>query len=137
MHALVAKQVHNLDLHLCDLWPSSCRALCSSSGGSQVTQVKIKVVNLLGLLNMRVMHALVATDHLHIFTKLAVRAIIEYSWRSFVRWFYWVHTLYRLAVISMLVLLVVGQDQSEVFYRASWSFLLVCACRELHYELWE
>jgi len=119
------------------LWPSSCRALCSSSGGSQVTQVKIKVVNLLGLLNMRVMHALVATDHLHIFTKLAVRAIIEYSWRSFVRWFYWVHTLYRLAVISMLVLLVVGQDQSEVFYRASWSFLLVCACRELHYELWE
>jgi len=110
-------------------------------GPRDTVRVDIKVVMIRDLMCQEVFYVLKSTSHLHIFTKVAVRAIIQTAWHQTVSHFYYSHVFYRLVEILTLLgwVLWPPADDNEHFMtvRMTWSFLFAGACREAFYEILE
>jgi len=88
------------------------------------------------MLCQEVFYVLKTTPHLHIFTKVATRAIIEEVWHKCAANFYCAHVAYRSAEIAVLLWWVLMPPQG-LYMHLTWSFLFATGCRELCYELFE
>ncbi|CAK0902439.1 unnamed protein product, partial [Prorocentrum cordatum] len=108
-------------------------------GQPKMVPVRVKVVRLPGIMSYQVLHALATTSHLHVFSKLPVRAIVEHAWRSTVRMSYMYSIFLRVITLCILIISVMPPDfaESEIYRRAAWSYLCAHALEELQYELCE
>lgn len=127
----VLKKVHEVTFGVSDHW------LQTTEGRKTSTRVKVKVLKISGMLCPEVLVVLKDTRHLHIFTKIATRAIIDVVWKKCVSHFYYAHFVYRCLEIAVLSWWVLYPPEEEFQARLGWSFLFASVLREVLYEVLE
>jgi len=127
----VLKKVHEINFWASDHW------LQTTEGRKTSTRVNVKVLKISGMLCPEVLVVLKDTRHLHIFTKIATRAIIDVVWKKCVSHFYYAHFVYRCLEIAVLSWWVLYPPEDEFQARLGWSFLFASVLREVLYEVLE
>lgn len=107
---------------------------------TDLVPVKVVIVKLPGIICPMVMYVLSSITDRHIFTKIGVRAIVEYVWKNLVRYQYYNKTFQRFIVIVLLfcfVSLWIPEDPDSLARRGCWSLIAAQVYHELSYEIFE
>mmetsp|Transcript_103576 Transcript_103576/g.195001 ORF Transcript_103576/g.195001 Transcript_103576/m.195001 type:complete len:1189 (-) Transcript_103576:198-3764(-) len=122
------------------LFPIPTRLEKKFSCNTEWSLVETKVVMLPGVVSRHLLYALVTTDHLRIFAKVGVQAIIEKVWDSVGHRFFYCDMICRLIeILVYLCVYIVEQHPTfegrDALCRCTWGLVTVGAYRELIYEL--
>eukprot|EP00930_Biecheleria_cincta_P056252 TRINITY_DN42403_c0_g1_i1.p1 TRINITY_DN42403_c0_g1~~TRINITY_DN42403_c0_g1_i1.p1 ORF type:complete len:1122 (+),score=150.55 TRINITY_DN42403_c0_g1_i1:88-3453(+) len=110
----------------------------SQTASRDLVPVEVRVLYLPGVLCPHVMHALATVKDQHIFGKISVQAIVEYTWTRIVRHPYYCRTYQRLIVVAVLFAWVLAQhDLTQTLRRACWSILTAITYLEIFREICE
>lgn len=104
----------------------------------ELTTVKVKQVQLPGLIDPMVLYVLSMVPDHRIFGTLAVQAIVDYCWESVVKWYFFTQIFYKLCVMVVLLIFALNPPSTTLFYKKiCWSWLAVIAHAQMVYKLQE
>lgn len=100
--------------------------------------VDVRILCLPGVICPHVLHALASVKDQHVFGKISVRAIVEYTWTQVVRFPYYCRTCQRVIVVALLLAWVLAQhDLTQMQRRVLWSVLAAMTYLEMFHEICE
>eukprot|EP00442_Polarella_glacialis_P001082 CAMPEP_0115127770 /NCGR_PEP_ID=MMETSP0227-20121206/50632_1 /TAXON_ID=89957 /ORGANISM="Polarella glacialis, Strain CCMP 1383" /LENGTH=1068 /DNA_ID=CAMNT_0002531989 /DNA_START=71 /DNA_END=3275 /DNA_ORIENTATION=- len=104
---------------------------------SNLVPVQVVCLKLPGVICPKVFHALCETKEHRIFTKVAVRAAIDFTWRNLVIYNYFAKFLLRVVLSLILMYWCLDRPQNQIVRRACWSWIAMFAHLELFHEFFE
>jgi len=99
--------------------------------------VNIKVLLIEDMISPEVFLALSKTDHLRIFTKVAIKAMVDFVWFKCARTYYSINLVYRFVELALLLWWVLNPELPAHLRRITWSFMCFAFIRDGLYEACE